>query len=188
MKENKLWRFWLYFGIWFQCQEKKRTPARSHTYRSQKRGERKKLVSTRKVHLPHFFIRHLQGKEKWAWFGAAAQHIRLPASRLLLMRLDQGRSTGGFRAGGRLVSLWWKEYYPSGQGRPMVGLHLGAKCLVCVEPFPAADRQEDTSAKLLGQFILQYRMKNTPQVIPLKTLLWLFSSLAFIKMREISGF
>ncbi len=98
------------------------------------------------------------------------------------MRLDQGRSTGGFRAGGRLVSLWWKEYYPSGQGRPMVGLHLGAKCLVCVEPFPASDRQEDTSAKLLGQFVPQYRMKNTPKVIPLKKLVmnyflfWRFSS------------
>lgn len=45
--------------------ERKRTPARSHTYRGQKRGERKKLVSTRKAHLPHFFfIHHLQGKEK----------------------------------------------------------------------------------------------------------------------------
>lgn len=50
----------------------------------------------------------------------------------------------------------------------MVGLHLGAKCLVCVEPFPAADRQEDTSAKLLCQFIPQYRMENTPKVTPLK--------------------
>lgn len=50
----------------------------------------------------------------------------------------------------------------------MVGLHLEAKCLVCVEPFPAADRQEDTSAKLLGQFIPQYGMKNTPKVTPLK--------------------
>lgn len=50
----------------------------------------------------------------------------------------------------------------------MVGLHLGAKCLICVKPLPAADRQEDTSAKLLGQFIHQYRMKNTPKVIPLK--------------------
>lgn len=36
-------------------EEKKRTPARSCTYRSQKGWERKKLVSTRKVHLPHFF-------------------------------------------------------------------------------------------------------------------------------------
>lgn len=44
----------------------------------------------------------------------------------------------------------------------MVGLHLGAKCLVCVETFPATDRQEDTSAKLLGQFIPQYRIQSTP--------------------------
>ena len=35
----------------------------------------------------------------------------------------------------------------------MVGLHLGDKCLICVEPFPAADRQEDAAAKLLAQFI-----------------------------------
>lgn len=68
------------------------------------------------------------------------------------MRLDQGRDTGGFRAGGRLVSLWWKDYYPSGQGCLMVGLHLGDKCLICVEPFPAAEKQEDTSANLLGHF------------------------------------
>ncbi len=36
--------------------EKKRTPARSHTYRSQKRGERKKLVSTRESAPPPLFL------------------------------------------------------------------------------------------------------------------------------------
>ena len=28
----------------------------------------------------------------------------------------------------------------------MVGLHLVDQCLICVKPFPAADKQEDTSA------------------------------------------
>lgn len=28
----------------------------------------------------------------------------------------------------------------------MVGLHLVDQCLICVRPFPAADKQEDTSA------------------------------------------
>lgn len=126
------------------------------------------------MHLPHFFLSTTyKGKKSELDLGLQPSISALPASRLLLMRLDQGRSTGGFRAGGRLVSLWWKEYYPSGQGRPMVALHLGAKCLVCVEPFPAADRQEDTSAKLLGHFISEYRMKNTPAVIPLKRQEWL---------------
>lgn len=44
----------------------KRTPARSHTYRSQKRGERKKEagVSQKNRTSPHFFLfHHLQGKK-----------------------------------------------------------------------------------------------------------------------------
>lgn len=73
------------------------------------------------------------------------QHIRLPASRLPLMRLDQGRSTGGFRAEGGLWSLYGGRG-TSGQGCPMVGLHLADQCLVCGKPFPAADKQENTSA------------------------------------------
>lgn len=68
------------------------------------------------------------------------QHIRLP-----LMRLDQGRSAGGFRAEGRLWCLYGGRA-TSGQGCPMVGLHLVDQCLVCGRPFPAADKQEDTSA------------------------------------------
>lgn len=151
--------FWAVASV---SRRQKGTPARRRTYRSQNGGERKRLVSDRTPHLPPTF--YTQGKEKWAWFGVNARRIRLPAFLLLLMRLDQGKSPGGFRAGGRLVSLWWKEYHPSGQGC----LHLGAKCTVCVESLPVADRQEDTYAKLQGQFICLYSMKNTHSVIPLE--------------------
>lgn len=73
------------------------------------------------------------------------QHIRLLASRVPLMRLEQGRSAGGFRADGGLWCLYGGRS-TSGQGCPMVGLHLVDQCLICAKPFPAADKQEDTSA------------------------------------------
>ena len=122
-------------------------------------------MSPRIGHPPHFFSITYKGK-KSVLDLALQRGISASSFQLLLMRLKQGRSTGGFRVGGRLVSLWWKEHYPSGQSRPMGVLHLGYKCLVCVEPFPVADRQEDTSAKLLGQFIPQYKVKNTPKGTP----------------------
>lgn len=83
MKENQPGVFSLLFdcilGIVSVSKRKKRTPARSHTYRSQKGEERKKLVSPHQwAPPPHtLFLSHLQRKEKWAWFESAAQHIRL---------------------------------------------------------------------------------------------------------------
>lgn len=116
-----------------------------------KKEERKTLVSPTNMHpsqsdfffSPSSFTR---GRENELEFRL--QHIRLPAFRVPLMRLDQGRSTGGFRAEGRLWCLYGGRS-TSGQGCPMVGLHLVDQCFICVQPFPAADKQEDTSAKLL---------------------------------------
>lgn len=92
---------------------------------------------------PSSFIRERENELEFR-----LEHIRLPASRVPLMRLDQGRGTGGLRAEGRLWCLYGGRS-TSGQGCPMVGLHLVDQCLICVKPFPAADKQEDTSAKLL---------------------------------------
>lgn len=153
MKESELWCFGLYSGILCVCQEKESrvwkwdTCNKPHIHKTEKGRKKEAGVHQKNTPPPLFLPPTLTREEKWAWFGAKGQYIRLPASRVLLMRLDQGRSTGSSKLGRRLESLWGIKWYPSGQSRPMVGLHLGAKCLVCVEPFPGGDREEDASAK-----------------------------------------
>lgn len=103
-------------------------------------------------------------KRKVSLIWAAAQHIRLQlpapfdeAGPGQEHRWRQGRAKTSFFMVEGLLSIWAR---PSSRG-----LHLGAKCLVCVNLFPAADRQEDTSAKAQARFVPAYRMKHTPKVI-----------------------
>lgn len=81
MKENKTWSFWLYFGIWFQRQKKNKKGHLQGAAHIEVRKEEKERswCLPESAPPPLFFIYHLQGKEKWAWFGAAAQHIRPPS-------------------------------------------------------------------------------------------------------------
>lgn len=130
------------------------TPARCPGYNSRRKGkkkeERKKPVSPRNMRSSQSRYHPLPPSRSFTSdreneLEFRLQHIRLPASRVPLMRLDQGRSTGGFRAEGGLWCLYGGRS-TSGQGCAMVGLHLVDQCLICVKPFPAADKQEDTSA------------------------------------------
>lgn len=142
-------------GIWSLCREKEighLQGALDTTVgeKEKKKEERKKPVSPRNMRSSQSRYHPLPPSRSFTSdreneLEFRLQHIRLPASRVPLMRLDQGRSTGGFRAEGGLWCLYGGRS-TSGQGCAMVGLHLVDQCLICVRPFPAADKQEDTSA------------------------------------------